>query len=122
MTIKQLTSGIKGEIAVQVDEAGRCEVLEFIERLQESDQKKIINLFNLFCTMGEIKNEEKFDHEEGKIYAFKSYQIRFLCAFLPTIGKRRVILLHAFKKKTGRLSKSDLEKAQLLFGKIMKSI
>ncbi len=122
MAIKQLTSGIKGKIAVHVDEAGGCEVLEFIERLQESDQKKIINLFNLFCAQGEIRNEEKFKHEEGKTYAFKSYQIRFLCAFLPTLGKRRVVLLHAFKKKTYRLSKSDLEKAQLLFDKIMKSI
>lgn len=121
MPIKQLKSGIKGEIAVYIDDRGRCEVLDFAEQLPPSDQKKVLNLFNLFCEHGEIRNEEKFKHEDGRIFAFKSFQIRILCAFLPISGKRRVVLLHALKKKTDRLSKADLKKAKQLFDTIRES-
>ena len=121
MPIKQLTSGTKGDIKVYVDDAGRCEVQDFIEALSASDQKKVLNLFRLFCEQGEIRNEEKFRHEDGSIYAFKSFQIRILCGFLPVAGKRTVVLLHALKKKTDKLSKSDLKKAKQLFDTIRES-
>lgn len=122
MPVEELASGKNGEIAVYVDYLGQCEVLQFIENLSPSDQKKVLHLFNLFCEMGEIRNEEKFKHEEGKVYAFKSFQIRILCGFLPVTGKRKVVLLHGLKKKTDRLPRSDLKKAQLLFDNIINSI
>ncbi len=118
MSVKQIQSGPKGEIAVCVDESGRCQVLEFIEALSEPDQKKVLNLFKLFCDQGEIRNEEKFKHEDGPIYAFKSFQLRILCGFLPVKGKRTIVLVHALKKKTDRLSKSDLKKAKQLLENI----
>ncbi len=114
MLIRQLASGSRGEISVHVDETGRCEVLDFIERLSDPDLKRVLNLLRLFCDQGEIRNEEKFQHEEDNIYAFKSFQVRILCTFLPTTGKRLVVLLHAFRKKKSPLSKSDLKKAKLL--------
>ncbi len=73
MQIKEFVTGEKADIAVLVDEYGGCDVVDFIEKLGEPDQRKVIHLFNMFCAKGEIRNEEKFMHEAGKIFAFKSY-------------------------------------------------
>ncbi len=122
MPIKEYISGEKGVIAVYVDERNQSDVIDFLENLAESDQKKVIHLFDLFCRQGRIWNEEKFKKEEGPIWAFKSFQVRILCAFLPGRRKPSVLLLHGLHKKADKLSRSDLDKAQLMFGNILKSI
>ena len=122
MPIKEYISGEKGVIAVYVDERNQSDVIDFLENLAESDQKKVIHLFDLFCRQGRIWNEEKFKKEEGPIWAFKSFQVRILCAFLPGKSKPTVLLLHGLHKKADKLSRSDLDKAQLMFGNILKSI
>ncbi len=122
MSVKEYVSGEKADIVVNVDQGGKCEVADFIDELEESDQKKVVHLFKMFCESGQIRNEEKFKNEDGPIYAFKSFQVRILCAFLPVTGKRTVILLLGLKKQKDRLAKSDLKKAQLLFDNIINSI
>ncbi|MGO9482845.1 MAG: type II toxin-antitoxin system RelE/ParE family toxin [Candidatus Kryptoniota bacterium] len=121
MSIKEYTSGEKADIVVNVDQGGSCEVTDFIEGLDDSDQRKVLHLFEMFCEQGQIRNEEKFNHEDGPIYAFKSFQVRILCAFLPGRRKRTVILLYGLKKKQDKLPKPDLKKAQLLYDNIVKS-
>ena len=121
MPIKIYVQGEKGDIAAFVDETGKSDVIDFIESLPDSDQKKVANLFNLFCQQGRIWNEVKFKKEEGPIWAFKSFQVRILCAFLPRKPKPTVLLLHGLHKKADKLSRSDLDKAKLIFENILKS-
>lgn len=121
MTLKEYVSGEKASIVVYVDENDQCKVVDFIEELEESDQKKVVHLFKMFCELGQIRNEEKFKNEDGPIYAFKSFQVRILCAFLPITGKRTNVLLLGLKKQRDRIAKSDLKKARLLYDNIMKS-
>jgi hypothetical protein len=122
MPIKIYVQGEKADIAVFIDETGKSDVIDFIESLPDSDQEKVANLFNLFCQQGRIWNEEKFKKEEGRIWAFKSFQVRILCAFLPRKLKPTVLLLHALHKKADRLARSDVKKARFLLDNILKSI
>ena len=120
LKIREYVAGENANIAVVVNDYGECDVLDFIEGLSESDQRKVVHLFRLFCERGEIRNEEKFKHEAGKIFALKSFQVRILAAFLPASEKRTLVLLHAFKKKSDKLKASDLERAQALYEKTIK--
>ncbi len=114
MIIKQLMSGMKGEVTVYVDGSGRCSVLDFIESLPAADQRRVLNLLILFSEQGEIRNKEKFIHQEDDIHSFKSADVRILCSFLPSAGKRLVVLLHALRVKSNPVARKHLDKVRLL--------
>ena len=89
----------------------RCPVKEFIDRLETSDQRKVIALFDRLANHGILNNEEKFHKLKGKgisIWVFKSFQVRILCFFDQ---QRLVILTHGFKKKGNEMPKEEIEKA-----------
>jgi hypothetical protein len=80
---------------------------EFVECLDESDQRKLEVLFRRMADMGKIFNREQFKLVEGKIFEFKRFQIRIGCF---QIGARW-ILTHGFKKKGDRWPDSQLVRA-----------
>jgi phage-related protein len=97
LTIAALTSGKK------------CPVRGFIEELQASDQKKVIQLLKRAADHGLLRNEEKFRKLKSyDLWEFKSFQVRLIC-FLD--GKNIVILTHGFIKKQAGTPRSEIDKA-----------
>ena len=86
----------------------RHRVTEFIDSLEETDQKKIIALLSYTAENGTPSNPEKFRKLEGGIWEFKSHQVRILCFF----DKGRIIIMtHGFLKKRGKTPRGEIEKA-----------
>ena len=82
------------------DTKGKSVALDYFESINEKQQVKVLELFELIGNVGGIKNKEKFNNEGDKIYAFKPKPHRFLCFFFE--GKK-IIVTHAFYKKTQKL-------------------
>lgn len=89
---------------------GPCPVGDFLDQLDPSDRRKLDTLFEMLGNQGQIRNKQKFKKVEGsdKIFEFKSFQIRILCSF----SGRSVYLLHALVKKSDKLKKSDIKRAE----------
>lgn len=117
--IEILVSGDKADIFVYKDDNGNKPVLLFIDQLQKNDQSKIFPLLNLFAEKGEIRNDEKFKLEEKPIFAFKSYQVRLFCFFLPKASKKSLVLTHGYIKKKNKVPKKELDKAKNIYHKVI---
>ena len=94
------------EYAICAD--GSMPAKEFVEGLDESEQRKLDTLFRRLAGIGKIFNKEQFKQVKGKIFGFKRYQTRVGCF---QIGMRWV-LTHGFIKKGDRWKKSDIERAE----------
>jgi len=115
-------SGSRADILVYVNQRGEALAAEFIEGLSESDQKKVIRLLKEFAERGEIRNREKFKLEQKPIYAFKSYQIRIPCFYLPDSPKRTVVLTHGLIKKADKLPQRELDKAMQICNEVIQTL
>lgn len=87
---------------------GSMPAKKFIERLDESDQRKMAALFNRMAQHGDVPNPEQFKPVRGKIFEFKKHQIRVFCfrkgdRWLLTIG---------YKKKKDKLDQGEVERAE----------
>ncbi|MBS0351389.1 MAG: type II toxin-antitoxin system RelE/ParE family toxin [Proteobacteria bacterium] len=90
------------------DKKGKSIAFDYFKSMNEKQQLKLIDLFRLMGSVGEIKNKERFNNEGDKIYAFKPQPYRFLCFFYEG---RKIIVTHAFYKKTQKLPLNEKEKA-----------
>ncbi|OGV29190.1 MAG: hypothetical protein A3E88_01870 [Legionellales bacterium RIFCSPHIGHO2_12_FULL_35_11] len=90
------------------DAKGNSIALDYFESLNDDEQIKLLNLFELMGNIGIIKNETKFRSEGDKIYAFKPQPHRFLCFFFT--GKK-IIVTNAFHKKTDKLPAKEKNRA-----------
>lgn len=90
------------------DRRGKSLSLNYFNELNDDEQIKLLNLFELMGNIGEIKNKTKFRSEGDKIYAFKPQPHRFLCFFFTD---NKIIVTNAFHKKTDKLPKSEKERA-----------
>lgn len=100
--------GLWGSVEYAQCVNGRLPAKEFIEGLSSGEQAKLAHLFQWIADFGKIKNEEKFRHEDDKIYSFKAHQIRIGCF----CSGRRWILTHGFMKKQNRWPAAELERAK----------
>ncbi|MFH2002318.1 MAG: type II toxin-antitoxin system RelE/ParE family toxin [Planctomycetota bacterium] len=83
-------------VAYAITKNGRLLAQEFMEELDDREASKALALFNLMDEAGVIKNKQKFNHIEDKIYEFKpTKQIRFGCFLWENCW----LLTHGFKKK-----------------------
>lgn len=98
-----------------VDAMGKTPARSFFHELSEGDRAKIQTLFDRLATMGEIRTRERFKKLENRrgwaLWEFKSFQIRFIGAFMPERAKREFVVAHGLRKKKDRLGESDLERA-----------
>lgn len=102
--------GINGFTLCAISE-NRCFVREFIDNLEVSEQKKIVNTLEKIATFGPPQNIEKFKSLGEGIFEIKSHQVRILGFF----EKERVIVLtHGFIKKSPKTPPSEIEKAKRL--------
>ena len=82
--------------------------MDFVESIEESDQRKLAVLLSALGDIGHIHNKEKFRHEGDQIYAFKPKPHRFLSFFF---AGRKVIITNAFTKKQDKLPIPEKERA-----------
>jgi phage-related protein len=101
---------------------GNCPTIDYIKNLNDSEKQKFLALINHFAEHGEIRNREKFRIEEKPIYAFKSFQLRVLCFFLPDMSKKTIVLTHAFKKKSEEMPKQEVERAKRIHNEVIGEI
>jgi mRNA-degrading endonuclease RelE of RelBE toxin-antitoxin system len=100
--------GSKRTIVWARDASGRLHGREYFEGLPPNDQAKVEALLRRMGDHGEIRNKEKFKHEEGGFYCFKSFKRRLMCFF----DRNLVVITHGFDKKRDRLDRKQLERGQ----------
>ena len=89
--------------------SGESQARDFFKSLSIQDRTKTIALFERIADIGKIYDKAKFRHEEGEIYAFKPQPNRFLSCFWR---EKRIIILTGFIKKSQKLPKKELKRAQ----------
>lgn len=105
-----------------VNQRGEGLAAGFIDELSDAEQKKDVSLLKEFGDRGEIRNTEKFKLEQKPIYAFKSYQVRIPCFYLPDSPKRTVVLTIGLIKKSDKLPPRELERAMQIHNEIIQSL
>ena len=118
MPVRHYYSGNGADIQLYENQRGDVLAAEFVDGLPEGDQLKIVRLLKEFAERGEIRNTQKFRLEQKPIYAFKSFQIRILCFYLPGSSKRTIVLTHGFVKKGDKLPKREILKALHIYDEI----
>jgi phage-related protein len=110
--IKLLLEYPEANIYSFISDRGEDIVYSFIDNnLQTTEQKKIINLIELFHQSGNIENKEAFKYLQDGVFEFKRGQVRILCYFLSGRKVKSLVLLHGFKKKCQRTPGKELDKA-----------
>lgn len=90
------------------NDRGMSHALDYYEELSIVQKAKFIQLVEMLANTGQIRNIQKFRHEDDQIYAFKPKPDRFLCFFYT--GKK-VIITNAFEKKADKLPTREKQKA-----------
>lgn len=63
---------------VAIKDGVRCASIEYIKSLEKKIRIKIFAVMNIMADFGVIRNKEKFNHLEGKIYEFKAQKAQGL--------------------------------------------
>jgi len=88
----------------------RCQVLEFIESLEQKEEKKLLALLKRVCEHGVPRNPEKYRRLRSgvKLDEVKSYQVRLLL-FRDDDGA--MVLTNAYLKKRGSQLSREIDRA-----------
>lgn len=89
---------------------GSSPAREFIESLDMGDQGKLFAMFQRMADVGQISNRQKFKKLDGKIFEFKSYQIRMPC-FRDGL---QWVITHGFVKKRDRVPPAEIVRANAI--------
>ena len=100
--------GAMRTIAYAVRSNGSMPAKEFIESLDESDQRKIVALFQRMADHGTVPNPQQFKPVQGDIFEFKKHQIRVFCFR----EQDSWLLTNGYKKKKNRLDRAEIERAR----------
>ena len=102
-----------GVVEWAVDASGKMPARKFFLELKPVDRAKIQALFNLLAKKGRIDTRERFkrlDKRRGwALWQFKSFQLRFIGAFSPTV--RAFVVAEGVRKKQNRHRPRDLDRA-----------
>jgi len=90
---------------------GRCYIKDFIDSLNEEQQKKVLALLHSSADNRLPRNIEKFRKVSDNIWEFKSYQVRILCTFDKG---RMILLLNGFIKKQQKTPIEEIKRAERL--------
>jgi len=90
------------------DQAGRIPVLEYLDRLSESERVKCLEYISFLEIAGEKIRRPIGDYLGGKLYELRPKQSRIIYFFM---FKESVVLVHAFRKKTDAIPERELGKA-----------
>ncbi|HET6464895.1 MAG TPA: type II toxin-antitoxin system RelE/ParE family toxin [Nitrospiria bacterium] len=92
---------------------GECEVIQFIEGLDQDDRKKADRLIKFHGDNGPHPSKQKFRIIENGFFEYKpTKQVRILGFFN---GQREMLLTHGCVKKKDKLNPEEMEKLRKLF-------
>ena len=91
-----------------VDQRGRNPVKEFIHGLPFNEQKKVYAYIDELRRQGHNLRRPMADYLRDGIYELRPKTNRVLYFFFLTNG---VVLVHAIRKKTGKIPEQDMELA-----------
>ena len=105
--------GEKFQVEFYFTETGEMPAKEYLEKESLEVQVKLAALVEYIADHGRLFNKTKFRKVDSKenIFEFKPADHRFFSFFYE--GKR-IIITSAYRKKTQKVSKRDLEKARIL--------
>jgi len=105
--------GEKFQVEFYFTEAGEMPAKEYLEKESLGIQLKLAALVKYIADHGKLFNKTKFRKVDSKenMYEFKPSDHRFFSFFYK--GKR-IIITNAYRKKSQKVSKGDLEKARIL--------
>ena len=78
------------------------------ETLDKHQKAKLWTTIGRLGDLGECRNEERFKHERGKVYAIKAWGVRIYCFMTQD---SRIVLTHVVPKKQRKARKSDFDRA-----------
>lgn len=87
---------------------GSMPAKEFIESLDDSDQRKMAALFDRMAQHGTVPNPKQFKFVRGKIFEFKKHRIRVFCFRKGD----RWLLTNGYPKKKDKLDQGEIDKAE----------
>ncbi len=89
-----------------------CLVRDYIDSLEEKQQKQVFALFNFILEHGLPKDQRKFKNIGDKIYQLKTRTgVRILCFFGGSFLRNTLILTHGFDKSGDKQLRREKEKA-----------
>jgi len=109
------------EIQYYIDNKGRVPVREYIDSLNLKEKAKVLKYID-FLRQNDGKLDEPYSrHIEGKIRELRVdfHRNRHRVFYLTFIG-RKIILLHAFLKKTAKTPISEINQAKKNYLNIVK--
>lgn len=109
MDDKSVYSGSSRRIEWAVLPNGSLPGLKVWKKLGQREKAKLLKTITRLGDTGEVRNEERFKHEQGKIYAIKASIIRIYCF---ETSDNRYVLTNIVTKKQRRARTEDLERAE----------
>jgi len=101
---------------------GRSSVLEYIERLSDKEEAKVLKYIEFLRVQKGYLDEPYSKHIKGKI---RELRVDFVHnknrIFYFIFIKKTIILLHAFLKKTAKTPISELKKAEENYRNVLKN-
>lgn len=88
---------------------GKLPGLKVWNKLDSRDKAKLFTTIKRLGDFGVVRNEERYKHEQGKIYAIKANIIRIYCY---EISGNRIVLTNVVTKKQKKARKEDLKRAE----------
>lgn len=101
------------KVIFYTDDRGRSPIVEYIEGLSKLDRAKIFKFIDLLREHKGVLDEPYSKHIRGKIrelridFAGNKHRI-----FYFTFVNKKIIMLHAFMKKTGKTPEREIQKAE----------
>jgi Phage derived protein Gp49-like (DUF891) len=93
---------------VAIKDGVRCASMEYIRSLEKKIRIKIFAVMKIMADFGVIRNKEKFNHLEDKIYEFKAQRARVFCFHY----QNDIVCTHGADKPHPRRLKIEIDKAK----------
>jgi len=122
LCIQEYQPGQGADVYVYVRQNGESPADRFIEQLVKKERVLIIRWIKGFSEAGQIRNTERFNNEGDGIFAFKGFQARVLCFFLPNSSKKTIILTHGYMKKSDRLPQRQKDRALEIRSEVIRTL
>lgn len=100
--------GEKFTVEWYFDINGYSQPFEHFDKTSDIQKRKFLMLVKRIADYGKIYDITKFRNEGSEIYAFKPQPDRYLSFFVKS---KKILISHAFVKKSDKLPKSEKEKA-----------
>ena len=119
MPTQVLISGSRAVIEVYEDARGRLPPWEFIQELPDSEFRKAGTRLKIIAELGLPSGEHKIKKIQANLFEIKSDQVRLLCYLRPHRVPATLVLLTAFKKKSPKLPKREIRRAEGILQEIL---